>query len=72
MDGDQLLVDTLKEPREGNIVIARVDGALTVKTLNFSDGGVLLSPENPKYEPIQVDEDTAIIGVVVASQRDFI
>jgi len=72
MDGDKLLVDTLKEPREGNIVIARVDGALTVKTLNFSDGGVLLSPENPKYEPIQVDEDTAIIGVVVATQRDFI
>lgn len=72
MDGDKLLVDTLKEPREGNIVIARVDGALTVKTLNFRDGGVLLSPENPKYKPIRVDEDTAIIGVVVATQRDFV
>lgn len=72
LDGDKLLVDTLKEPREGNIVIARVDGALTVKTLTFSEGGILLSPENPKYKPIRVDEDTAIIGVVVATQRDFV
>lgn len=72
LDGDKLLVDTLREPKNGNIVIARIDGELTVKRLEFKDGGILLSPENPKYKPIPVRGDVDIIGVVVSTQRDYI
>ena len=71
-DGDMLLVDTQKEPRINNIVIARVDGQLTVKTLIMANGAMFLQPENPKYSPIPVDNTTEIVGVVVSIQRDMV
>lgn len=72
LDGDMLIVDTQKEPKINNIVIARVDGQLTVKTLIMTNGAMLLQPENPKYSPIPVDNTTEIIGVVVSIQRDMV
>jgi len=72
LDGDMLLVDTQKEPKVNNIVIARVDGQLTVKTLIISKGMMFLQPENPKYSPIPIDNTTEIIGVVVSIQRDMV
>lgn len=72
LDGDMLLVDTQKEPKINNIVIARVDGQLTVKTLILTDGVMFLQPENPKYKLIPVDNTTEIIGVVVSIQRDMV
>lgn len=71
-DGDNLLVDTNREPKINNIVVARVDGQLTVKTLILKEGLMYLKPENPKYSSIQVDNTTEIVGVVVSVQRDMI
>lgn len=72
LDGDMLLVDTQKEPKINNIVIARVDGQLTVKTLITTNGAMFLQPENSKYKPIPIDNTTEIIGVVVSIQRDMV
>lgn len=72
LDGDMLLVDTQKEPKINNIVIARVDGQLTVKTLILNNGAMFLQPENKKYNPIPIDNTTEIIGVVVSIQRDMV
>jgi DNA polymerase V len=65
-DGDLLLVDNAIEARNGKIVVAVVNGELTVKRLEKTAEGLRLMPENPDYAPIEVPEDASffIWGVV--------
>lgn len=65
-DGDLLVVDRALEPTHGRIVIAAVNGELTVKRLRLQEGSVWLQPENPAYPPLQITEglDCVIWGVV--------
>src|SRR6056300_150258 len=65
-EGDILVVDRSLEPRNGKIIIAAVDGSLTVKRLVKNGKSTMLSPENNKYEPIKLTENNDIIiwGVV--------
>ena len=65
-EGDILVVDRSLEAREGSIVIAVLDGDLTVKRLRRRNGRVELVPENEKYPVIQVGEEQEfrIWGVV--------
>lgn len=63
--GDILVVDRSIEPSNDKIVIAALEGELTVKRLACKQGRVLLVAENPSYPPIEVtDTDTIIWGVV--------
>jgi len=64
--GDTLIVDRAIEPVNGHIVIAFVNGNLTVKTLRKTSGGIVLQPENKAYEPIAVTKKDGlhIWGVV--------
>ena len=65
-EGDILVVDRSLEPRNGKIIIAAVDGSLTVKRLVKKGKNAILSPENSKYKPIKLTENNDIIiwGVV--------
>ena len=65
LDGDLVAVKQASTARSGQIVVARVDGELTIKRLNLTAQRVMLEPRNPDYEPIQVasDADFAIEGV---------
>ncbi|MDX1917942.1 MAG: translesion error-prone DNA polymerase V autoproteolytic subunit [Candidatus Caenarcaniphilales bacterium] len=65
--GDLLIVDRSLEPIEGKIVIAALNGELTVKRLYKMQGVLHLLAENPDYDPIPVDPDSElqIWGVVV-------
>jgi DNA polymerase V len=53
-------------PNHGNVVIAVVNGDLTVKRFHQEAGQIRLMPENPDYDPIVIDCDTdwPIWGVV--------
>ena len=53
-DGDELIVNRALEPRDGSVVIAVLDGELTVKRLRITRTGVVLQAENPKYPDIRV------------------
>ncbi|NSX37702.1 translesion error-prone DNA polymerase V autoproteolytic subunit [Pseudarthrobacter oxydans] len=53
-DGDELIVNRALEPRDGSVVIAVLDGELTVKRLRLNATGVVLQAENPKYPDIRV------------------
>lgn len=55
-DGDELIVDRSIKPRDGHVVIAVIDGEMTVKRLALSSAGVVLKAENPDYEDITVAE----------------
>lgn len=52
--GDILVVDRSIEPKEGNVVIAVIDGELLVKRLRHSNNKLYLYPENPTFTPIEV------------------
>lgn len=64
--GDILIVDRSLEPAHKKIVIAIVDGELTVKRLLSEKEKWYLAPDNPEFEPIEINEDMnfKIWGVV--------
>lgn len=64
--GDMLLVDRSITPTDGKIVIAAIDGELTVKRLSSKGGKVQLLAENPLFPPIDIthEQDMVIWGVV--------
>jgi len=73
-DGDLLIVDRSITPSHGNIVIAVIDGGLTVKRLTKLGTRASLTPEpnkldQGKYSPIDIGEETnvTIWGVVAWS-----
>ena len=53
-DGDELIVNRALEPKDGSVVIAVLDGEMTVKRLRITGTGVVLQAENPKYPDIRV------------------
>lgn len=62
-DGDVLVVNRALEARSGQIVVAYVDGGMTVKRLQVSPDGVWLQPENPDYRAFRVTESLHVWGV---------
>ena len=65
-DGDEVIVDRSLRPTEGNVVIAVVEGELTIKRLHLGAAGPELHPENPDYPVIRVSpgQELSIWGVV--------
>jgi repressor LexA len=55
LDGDLLAVHRTGEARSGQVVVARVNDEVTVKRLKRRGNQVQLLPENPEFEPIEVD-----------------
>ncbi len=55
--GDILVVDRSLDPKDGNIVIAVIDGELTVKRLSIGKNKIALLPENPKYKKIEITSE---------------
>lgn len=71
-ENDLLIVDRSLEAKPGRIVIAALEGELTVKRLYHSKDKVYLLPENKKYEPIDVTgKDVTIWGVVINVVRSL-
>ncbi|WP_345795127.1 transcriptional repressor LexA [Thauera sp. JM12B12] len=72
LDGDLIAVHRSAEARNGQIVVARVDDDVTVKTLQRKGTVVELLPANPDYAPIVIDTRRApvvIEGVMVGLIR---
>jgi SOS-response transcriptional repressor LexA len=68
-DGDWVVVRQQPGAENGEIVVALIDGEVTVKTLKLSDDGHRwLIPHNPSYKPI-LGDDATILGKVVAILR---
>lgn len=66
--GDLLVVDRSLEPTDKKIVIAVINGELTVKRIRKMKGELFLVPENENYPSIEISEfaDFEIWGVVTA------
>ncbi|MGN6480423.1 transcriptional repressor LexA [Luteibacter sp.] len=55
LDGDLLAVHRTATANDGQIVVARLDDEVTVKRLKHERNRLLLLPENPDFQPIEVD-----------------
>jgi SOS regulatory protein LexA len=71
LPGDMVLVDKGRTPKSGDIVIAEVDGAWTMKYLRKRGDTVTLVAANPKYQPIKPKSELKIGGVVTAVVRKY-
>ena len=72
LDGDLLAVHHTPQARNGQIVVARLDDEVTVKRFQRQGGKVRLLPENPEFDPIEVDlkrQELAIEGLGVGIIR---
>lgn len=65
-EGDILVVDRAKEPAHNKIVIAALNGELTVKRIRKQGRRLFLAPENSAFTPIEITEgmDFHVWGVV--------
>ncbi len=72
LDGDLIAVHRSPEARNGQIVVARLEDEVTVKTLQRKGPLVELLPANPDFSPIVVDtrrDPLAIEGIMVGLIR---
>lgn len=71
LDGDIVVVEHNTPARPGDVVVAVVDGATTVKTLALENGQVVLEPANAAFETIRPGSSLDVLGVVVGSFRSM-
>lgn len=66
ISGDIVVVDKSLEPKNGDIVVAAVDGDFTLKHLKLKNNEAWLVAANPDYSPIALHEaaDAQLWGVV--------
>jgi len=72
-DGDFVIVRQQQTARNGDIVVALVDGEATVKYYFHEGQRIRLEPANAAMEPIfvQADQQALIQGVVVGVFRVY-
>ncbi len=70
---DVALIQPNPEARAGALVLARLNGDVTIKRLRFTKGKPYLHPENAKYEDIvpEDSDDFSIIGTVAGIIRKY-
>ncbi len=71
LPGDMVIVDRGQTPKSGDIVIAEVDGAWTMKYLRKRGESVVLIPANTSYKPIRPKNELKVAGVVTAVVRKY-
>ncbi|MDA1116704.1 MAG: transcriptional repressor LexA [Proteobacteria bacterium] len=73
LEGDLLAVHRTPEARTGQVVVARIADEVTVKRYRRRGHSVQLLPENPDFEPIELDlrrDPLSIEGVAVGVIRN--
>ena len=72
LEGDLLAVHRTPEAQSGQVVVARIGDEVTVKRLKRRGNSVQLLPENPDFEPIELDlrsDEMTIEGIAVGVIR---
>jgi repressor LexA len=73
LEGDLLAVHKTEEARSGQIVVARLADEVTVKRFRRRGNSVQLLPENPDFQPIEIDlqrDPLSIEGIAVGVIRN--
>jgi repressor LexA len=73
-NGDTVLIDPTKKPKNGTIGAVLVDGDAVVKYIFYGDGSIILKPANSAMQEriIEIDNNSlTVIGSVVAVWREI-
>lgn len=70
-EGDLVLAERRGEPKDGDIVIAEVDGGWTMKYYRKKSGKIFLEPANKNYKPIYPEHDLKIAAIVKGVIRKY-
>jgi SOS regulatory protein LexA len=71
IDGDMVLVDRSISPKDGDIVIADVDGNWTMKYFRKKGKKIYLQAANKKYKDIYPKDDLSVSAVVQSVIRKY-
>lgn len=71
MEGDLIIVERGRNPKNGDIVLAEVDGEWTLKRFKKQGREIVLEAENAKYPPIRPKTELKVSGVVSAVVRKY-
>jgi repressor LexA len=71
MENDLVIVQRGRQPKNGDIILAEVDGNWTMKYFRRKGKAITLEAANPKYPPIVPQEELRIAGVVTALVRKY-
>jgi repressor LexA len=69
-DGDYIIVSKKDTARNGEIIVAMIDGEATVKTYYKEKNYIRLQPENDNMDPI-ISQNVEIVGKVVGLFRKY-
>lgn len=71
MEKDLVIVERGREPKNGDIILAEVDGNWTMKYFHKRGKTVTLEAANPKYPSIVPQTELRIAGVITALVRKY-
>ncbi len=65
-DGDVLVVDRSLSPRKGRLIVAKLDGQMIVRQIDYSRGMTILNSPDPDIKSMKVDDESKfeLFGVV--------
>ena len=72
-NGDMMIVDTSVEPSDGKVVLAAMNGELTVKIYRVVAGDVYLEAQNNRFLPLKIEPyvEYNILGTVTKIIHSF-
>lgn len=71
MEGDLVIVEKGKDPKNGDIIVAEVDGEWTIKYFRKEGKNVVLEAANPGYQAIRPKSQLRLGGIVTAVIRKY-
>ncbi|OHA58871.1 MAG: repressor LexA [Candidatus Vogelbacteria bacterium RIFOXYD1_FULL_44_32] len=69
--GDLVIAERTEQAKDGQIVIAEVDGEFTMKYFRQTGNKTWLEPANKKYKPIYPENDLKITAIVKGVIRKY-
>lgn len=70
-EGDLVVAERKSEPKDGDIVIAEVDGGWTMKYFKKIGNIIFLRPANKNYKDIYPEQDLKIAAIVTGVVRKY-
>ncbi len=72
LEGDHVVVRQQANANDGDIVVATLEGETTLKRLRKRGNRAMLVADNPRYYPIEVKTESAVVqGVVLGLLRSY-